>query len=172
MDERSHERWSNAMKESITLKGVIDEDFVNYQLPAMYLAFPKCNLKCGVENCQNSVLANEPDITVSISNLYNRYIKNPITEAVICSGMDPMDSWGELDSLLCYFRHKMGCTDDFVIYTGYDKDEITEKVDHISLEYSNVVVKYGRYIPGDVPHYDSVLGVKLASDNQYAERLS
>jgi hypothetical protein len=39
------------------------------------------------------------------------------------------------------------------------------------LPYKNVIIKYGRYIPNQTPHYDEVLGVNLASDNQYAERL-
>lgn len=33
-------------------------------------------------------------------------------------------------------------------------------------------LKFGRYIPNQTPHYDSILGVNLASDNQYAERIS
>ena len=36
--------------------------------------------------------------------------------------------------------------------------------------YGNVVVKFGRYIPNQKHIFDEVLGVELASDNQYAER--
>jgi hypothetical protein len=36
----------------------------------------------------------------------------------------------------------------------------------------NIIIKYGRFIPNHQPHYDEILGVKLASDNQYAERIS
>ena len=35
----------------------------------------------------------------------------------------------------------------------------------------NIIVKFGRYIPDTDQRYDEVLGVILASDNQYAERL-
>ena len=51
-------------------------------------------------------------------------------------------------------------------------NEIAEQIEELSCLASNIVIKYGRYIPGQTPHYDEVLGVKLASDNQYAERIS
>ena len=37
--------------------------------------------------------------------------------------------------------------------------------------FTNIIIKFGRYIPNQKPHYDEVLGVNLASDNQYAERI-
>jgi hypothetical protein len=60
--------------------------------------------------------------------------------------------------------------DDVVIYTGYTWDEIHEQVEFLR-GYKNIVVKFGRYKPGQESHMDDVLGVKLASDNQYAIRL-
>ena len=64
--------------------------------------------------------------------------------------------------------------DDLVIYTGYNKEEERSQ-DLINFikrnQYKNIIIKYGRYIPNQTPHYDEVLGVNLASDNQYAERL-
>jgi hypothetical protein len=36
--------------------------------------------------------------------------------------------------------------------------------------YGNIVVKFGRFIPNQEKHYDSVLGVELSSFNQYAKR--
>jgi hypothetical protein len=33
----------------------------------------------------------------------------------------------------------------------------------------NIIVKFGRYRPNQEPHFDKVLGVELASDNQYAK---
>ena len=64
--------------------------------------------------------------------------------------------------------------DDFVIYTGYNKEEERPQVLIKFIkenQYKNIIIKYGRYIPDQTPHYDEVLGVNLASDNQYAERL-
>ena len=31
----------------------------------------------------------------------------------------------------------------------------------------NIYIKYGRFIPNKPSHYDELLGVNLASDNQY-----
>ena len=41
----------------------------------------------------------------------------------------------------------------------------------ICSNYDNIIIKFGRYIPNQQSHFDIVLGVNLASDNQYAERL-
>lgn len=73
-------------------------------------------------------------------------------------------------SLLKYFREN-GCDADFVVYTGYYRSEIEDKVQELA-KYKNVIVKFGRYVPNQEKHYDEVLGVWLASDNQYAERIS
>ena len=164
----------NNLISTFTLKGIIDEDFVNYRVPSMVLMFPRCSFKCETDGnhfCQNAPLAKEPDITISIDKIYQRYINNPITKAIILQGLEPIDSWDEVNSLLFHFKIHKCCRDDVVIYTGYNKDEILDKIDHIQTMYDNVIIKYGRYIPGQQPHYDEVLGVNLASDNQYAERI-
>jgi hypothetical protein len=70
--------------------------------------------------------------------------------------------------------------DDIVIYTGYTEEELTlddsgrqEVATYNWLKhYPNIYVKFGRYVPGQEPHYDEVLGVKLASDNQYGKKVS
>lgn len=155
----------------IILKGIIDEDFVNYRVPSMTLMFPKCTFKCGAEYCQNSALVRSDNITVDIGDLCKRYINNPITEAIVCQGLEPFDSWGELRSLILTLRLHYACFDDIVIYTGYNKDEISDKLKELET-INNIVVKFGRYVPGQEPHYDNVLGVILVSDNQYAERIS
>lgn len=78
-----------------------------------------------------------------------------------------MLQFGEVYDLIKYFRDK-GCNDVFVIYTGYYPNEIEEELNKLK-ELNNIIVKFGRFIP-DRPHrYDEVLGVELASDNQYAE---
>ena len=61
--------------------------------------------------------------------------------------------------------------DDIIIYTGYDKNEIEDQI-MILKKYKNIIVKFGRYVPGQQAHFDKVLGVELASDNQYAEKIS
>lgn len=155
------------------LKGIIDTDTVNYKKISMILEFPKCSFKCdrecGRQVCQNSALATAPDIEVSIDTVIQRYLDDPVTEAIICQGLEPLDSWSDLLTFVSLFRSVSN--DDIVIYTGYTKCEITDKVKELK-EYPNIIIKFGRYVPNQESHYDKVLGVYLASDNQYAERIS
>ena len=68
-------------------------------------------------------------------------------------------------------RTYYNCNDPIIIYTGYNKDEVKEKIDRL-INYENIYVKFGRYVPNHKEHYDEVLGVKLVSDNQYGEKIS
>lgn len=156
------------------LKGIVDEDFANYKVPSMFIAFPKCSFKCEMENkdccCQNSVLAREKNIEVGVDTVARRYIHNEITRAIVCGGLDPMDSFDDLHGLINYIR-RAGVDDDIVIYTGYTEDEVRNEVE-VLRQYKNIVIKFGRFIPNGTKRYDEVLGVTLASDNQYAKRIS
>jgi len=157
------------------LKGLIDEDFVNYKKPAMVLEFPycsfKCDKECGRQVCQNSGLATAPEVNIDIYELIIRYLQNPISEAIVCQGLEPFDSWDELKQFITAVRMKT--KDDIVLYTGYTKEELEQKHYLTFLKkYDNIYIKYGRFIPDQDSHYDEVLGVKLASPNQYAERIS
>lgn len=151
------------------IKGLITEDFVNYKKASMTIIFPYCTFKCGKGDCQNSSLAKSQIIEISIDDLVNRYINNPITEAVVMQGLEPFDSWNDLKEFVQKLREYSN--DDIVIYTGYTKDEVIEYIKELSV-YPNIIVKFGRYIPNQEKHYDDVLGVYLASNNQYAERIS
>lgn len=151
--------------------GIIDEDFVNYKKLSMTIMFPFCSFKCGNDYCQNSSLINEPIIDISYEALIKRYISNPITDAIVFQGLEPFDSWEDIEKLIYKLRIIYNCNDDIVIYTGYNKEEIEDKIKILS-HFPNVIVKYGRYIHNDKSHYDEVLGVKLASNNQYAEKIS
>ena len=151
------------------IKGLISEDFVNYKKPAMTIMFPYCTFKCGTEYCQNSPLSKADNIEMDISDIVIRYLNNPITESVVMQGLEPFDSWNDLIELVDYLRRSTN--DDIVIYTGYNKEEIINKVCLLS-NYKNIIIKYGRYITNQEKHYDEVLGVYLASSNQYAEKIS
>lgn len=156
------------------LKGVIFEDFVNYRKPSMVLEFPICkNFKCDKERgervCQNSLLAQSPNIEIYPISLIKKYLNNPISEAIVCQGLEPFDSWPDLiDFLYCFRQYSQ---DDFVIYTGYTEKEIQDKIDTLK-NFKNVIIKFGRYIPNQPKHFDEVLGVSLASPNQYAKILN
>lgn len=156
---------------TITLKGIIDEDFVNYRVPSMTLMFPYCSFKCGVDLCQNSSLESSEAIEIDVDKLCERYIHNPISEAVVCQGLEPFDSFRDLITFVSRLRIMYNNDDDVVIYTGYNKDEIADQINKLSA-YRNIIVKYGRYMPDEASHFDDILGVKLASSNQFAERIS
>ena len=158
------------------IKGLRDEDFLQYKLPSMLVAFPSCTFKCEKEcnckgMCQNGALANSPNIEISEKAIVDRYLKNPISKALECGGLEPFDSETSLLELMFRFREKS--SDPIVIYTGYYKDEISEYIYKSICKYiPNVIIKFGRYIPNQNPHYDEVLGIFLASNNQYAEKIS
>lgn len=158
------------------LKALVDEDFVNYRKPSMFLGTINCNWKCcneqGLDNsiCQNSKLATSRLIEVPVDEIFHRYNNNPITEAVVVGGLEPFMQFNELIELVSTFR-KNQCQDDIVIYTGYYPNEIKQEIS-ILKKYKNIVIKFGRYVPDDDKHFDEVLGVYLASDNQFAERIS
>lgn len=158
----------------IDIKGIIDEDFINYKKPSMVIEFPycsfKCDKECGMQVCQNSALATSCNITVDLGNIIQRYINNDITQAIIFQGLEPFDSIQDMLYLIRVFRQYT--QDDIVIYTGYYKQEIEDMVLFLSQTYDNIIIKFGRYIPNKNKRYDYVLGVELASDNQYAERIS
>jgi len=151
------------------IKQLIDEDLTNYKVPSMTIAFPYCTFKCGKEYCQNSPLAQSPNIDVSIPSIIKRYLDNPITSAVTCQGLEPFDSYNDLLSFVKQFRQQ--CSDDIVIYTGYYKDEISDKIVELQ-QYPNIIIKFGRFIPNQTKHHDDILDVDLISNNQYAERIS
>ena len=153
------------------VKFVVDEDFVNYYRPAMFIGFPNCSFKCDKENgnkiCQNGGLAKEPNIEVSIDDLVDRFIVNPISKAIVCGGLEPLDSYDELIELIKKFR--IYTEADIVIYTGYTEAELGNKINELA-SFHNIVIKFGRFIPNQQAHQDKILGVKLASSNQYAKR--
>lgn len=158
------------------IKGLQDEDFVNYRKPAMFLGTSLCDWKCCTEQCldksmcQNSTLANSKVIEVPADEIFRRYINNPITQAVVIGGLEPMLQFDEVLKLIVTFRENK-CNDDFVIYTGYYKQEIESYIHELST-FPNIIIKFGRFVPNQKKHYDNVLGVYLASNNQYAERIS
>ena len=156
------------------IKFLVEEDFVNYKKPSMFIGFPSCNWKCekdcGEKMCQNKELALSPDIEISCKAIVDRYMQNSITKAVVCGGLEPFDNWEDLVNLIHEFRKY---TQDFIIiYSGFYLSEINDKVEYLRQNYDNIIIKFGRFVPNQEPHYDEVLGVNLASPNQYAERIS
>ena len=157
------------------IKSFKDEDFVNYKKPSMFIVMPFCSFKCDKENgclmCQNSSLVHEPTHEVKTNTLIERYIDNPITKAIVFGGLEPFDSSEELYEFIDLAREWYGVLDDIVIYTGYTEQELeNNKYFNYIIEYPNIIIKFGRFRPNQIPHYNQILGINLASDNQYAKR--
>lgn len=161
------------MSINITIKELRDEDFTSYKKPSMVIGFPSCTFKCEREcgckgMCQNLALVNAPNIEISMAHIVKRYLDNPITKAIIMAGLEPFDSWDDLLCLVEAFRRK---TDDtIIVFTGYNEDEIKNRI-HVLKKFENIILKVGRYVPNKPSKYDEVLGVTLASNNQYAIKI-
>ena len=157
------------------IKGITDEDFLNYKVPSMFIITSFCTFKCDKENgvscCQNSSLANQPAISIPNAEIIERYLKNKITHAIVFGGLEPIEQISDIVRFIHKLRTRYNCDDTVVIYTGFNRDEIPEVLERLSA-YKNIIVKFGRFIPNSEMRFDDILGVKLASPNQYAEVIS
>lgn len=158
------------------LKGIVDEDFIQYKKPSMFIATSKCDWKCckelniDISICQNEPISKQKNINISVDEIFYRYINNNISKAVIFGGLEPLLQFEEMVEVIKMFRDN-NCFDDIIIYTGYYKNEIEDKI-NILKSYNNIIIKFGRFIPNSTSHFDNILGVTLASKNQYAEKIS
>ena len=155
------------------IKTYISEDFVNYKKPSMFIGTCFCDWKCDKDAdckvCQNSSHYHTAILNVADEAFKQAYDANPLTCAIVFGGYEPFCQYEELLAFIDFFRTFHD--DDIVIYTGYNKDEIAEKICALQ-KYPNIIIKFGRFIPNQPKHYDDVLGVYLASNNQYAEKIS
>jgi hypothetical protein len=165
-----YEVWAVAVKE------IFDEDFQDYKKASMLLAMPRCDFKCFTELslkpglCQNFDVVKKANIIVSFGRIFDRYINNKITNAIIFGGLEPFLDFESVLGLVKYFRFNK-VEDDFVIYSGYYPNEVMEEIEELR-KYKNVIVKFGRYVPNLEARFDEVLGVTLASQNQFAIKIS
>lgn len=159
------------------VKTLRDEDFANYKEPVMLIGTVSCSGKCCKEAgipfsvCQNSELWNSLTLKVSNERVISRYLSNNITKAICFGGLEPFDQFSEIQSFIAELREKYNCNDTVIIYTGYYPNEIKEQVEALK-QFPNIIIKFGRYVPDSEPKYDELLGVTLASNNQYAEKIS
>lgn len=160
------------------VKTIVDEDFTNYKKPAMFIGTISCGGKCCIEAgiplsvCQNDGWRSCAPIDIDDKELCKRYLNNPITQAIVFGGLEPLEQSREVLLFIETLRKEFGCNDDIVIYTGYDPHECPTFLNMCVSQFENIVVKFGRFVPNKPHHYDEVLGVELASDNQYAVRVS
>lgn len=159
------------------VKTIVDEDFVNYSKPSMFIGTISCGGKCCLEGgfplsvCQNDGWRGNAPIDIRDEVIVKRYLQNQITHAIVLGGLEPMEQSDEVLALIKTLREDFDCHDDVVIYTGYYPDEVTAILDKLQV-FDNIVVKFGRYVPNMKSRFDDVLVVNLASDNQYAVRIS
>ena len=159
------------------VKTIVDEDFVNYQKPAMFIGTISCGGKCCLEGgfplsvCQNDGWRGSAPIDIRDEVIVKRYLQNQITHAIVLGGLEPMEQSDEVLALIKTLREDFDCHDDVVIYTGYYPDEVTTILDKLQA-FDNIVVKFGRYVPNMKTRFDEVLGVHLASENHDAVRIS
>lgn len=157
------------------LKFVKPEDFVNYKKCSLFLGTCYCDRKCCIENnlpcsiCQNYPRSNNPIKDIPNEKIFDFYKKNNLMEAIIFGGLEPMKQFEEMLEFISEFRNISN--NDIVIYTGYYPEEISDKIAQLT-KFSNIIVKFGRYIPNKPNRYDDILGITLASDNQYAKKIS
>lgn len=157
------------------VKAIVDEDFVNYKKPSMFIGTAICDWKCckevGVGNsmCQNSVLARQKNIEISVDEIFHRYTSNPITQSIVFAGLEPMLQFDDVLEVIKHFRNNRN-NDDIVIYTGYYDNEIPEQIKQLQ-HFTNIIIKFGRYLHKNQSKYDELLGVTLASSNQYGEKI-
>lgn len=160
------------------VKTIVDEDFVNYQKPSMFIGTISCGGKCCIEGgfplsvCQNDGWRGNAPINIRDRVIIERYLHNGISRAIVFGGLEPMEQSDELFEFIDMLRNTYKCDDDVVIYTGYNREEISGIVERLAHRFSNIIIKFGRYIPNMKSRFDDVLGVNLASDNQYAVRIS
>ena len=157
------------------IKTIKDEDFINYKLPSMFIGTISCSGKCCIEAglplsiCQNDFWRSAKILDIPDEDIVNRYLNNQFTSAIVFGGLEPFEQFDELLNIVKAFREKTN--DTIVIYTGYYEEELVNEIEALS-DYSDIIVKFGRYKPDRKSIFDPIIGVTLASDNQYAKPIS
>ena len=156
--------------------GINECDFINNKkITFNILAGISCTFKCCEANpelCHNYHLINETPIKRNIHKVIELYKSQQLSQNITFQGgLEVLDNIKQLLWFIYFFR--LDCKDDIFIWTGYTKRECDTfiKLVHM-MEWENIYIKFGRFIPNNTPHFDNVIGVNLISYNQYAERIS
>jgi pyruvate-formate lyase-activating enzyme len=155
------------------IKGVL-ETFTDYKKTSLIILTKTCDFKCEKEglcdecSCQNSELSKLQNIEVENYKIINLFKNNPYVEAMIFGGLEPFLQFDEIYNIIEMFREFSH--NDIIIYTGYYPDEIKEQIRELK-KFSNIIIKFGRYVQNSKSKYDDVLGVTLISENQYARKI-
>jgi len=156
------------------IKGIKNEVFNDYKDISMLIAMNSCDFKCENEglcpqgSCQNSSLTKSKSLDIDNSKIVQNYLSNELTKACILGALEPMLQIDEIIGFVKEFRNHTN--DTLLIFTGYYPDEIKDEIQRLK-EFDNIILKCGRYIEDSDSVYDELLGVSLASSNQYAKRI-
>ena len=149
-------------------------DFINYKEVCFNIASGisctfKCNKECGQSICQNQQICGEAIHTLSINSIIEQFNSQSIATSICFQGLEPLDNLKQLLWFVYKFRKTNNNT--IIIWTGYSEEECEDLVYLIQkkMRWKNIIIKYGRFRPNQNKHYDELLGVYLASDNQYAK---
>lgn len=154
---------------SIRLKDAV-EVFQDYKKSALLFSTCYCDWKCcheagvDIDICQNQKVSQQREVTLPFESILKK-VNQSFTDAVIFGGLEPILQADEVVQCIEYLR-KHGVKKDIVVYTGYYLEEIDpETLAYLAL--NDCILKCGRFIPDRKPKFDAVLGITLASDNQY-----
>ena len=133
-----------------------------------------CSFKCCPEHpeiCQNNPLCQQRVKHVFISKLVNQYVRQKLASSITIQGLEPLDNLIELLWFLWYLRKQT--SDAVFVWTGYTEEEAEWFIKVIKdLNLDNIFIKFGRFVLNGEPRFDDVLGVVLASSNQYCKKIS
>jgi len=155
------------------IKGMF-ETLTDYKKTSLIILTKICDFKCENEGlckkctCQNSELTNLKTINISNKSIIELFKNNFLVDTIIFGGLEPFLQFEEVYEFIKEFRKQF--QDDIVIYTGYYPEEIKEQIQELK-EFTNIIIKFGRYIQDSKPIYSEVLGITLASENQFAKRI-
>lgn len=88
------------------VKSIVDEDFVNYRKPSMFIGTISCGGKCCYEAdlplsvCQNDGWRKSAPIFLDDGDLCLRYLQNEITSAIVFGGLEPFEQADEVRRVL------------------------------------------------------------------------
>lgn len=157
--------------------GIIPQDFVNTSSCTFTIESGiSCTFKCNKEShcniCQNFALNKQEPIETTVNRLIDLYISQDLSHSITFQGLEPLDNLKQLLWFIYYFRQIR--EDPIYIWTGYEKDECEDLIYLIKekMHWENIIIKFGRFKPNEPHHIDPILGVELASTNQYAEKIS
>lgn len=146
-----------------------DCDIVNYKTGCLYMGVGyTCSRGC--KGCQNDSLKGEKALEVDPDKVVQDYLDMPVTHAIVFAGLEPLE---DLENLILWCRAFRDKTDDpIIIYTGaeVDSDELLNAANWLR-NFKNIIFKAGMYLDDQESHYDELLGVNLASNNQMGIRL-